>query len=76
LRTGVREIARGAGVTAMLVNRYFGSKVKLFEEAVVDSGRISAARRGGCAACRRDSVAHRRISNDAADDWTSFFVPR
>lgn len=31
---GVREIARGAGVTAMLVNRYFGSKEKLFGEAV------------------------------------------
>jgi AcrR family transcriptional regulator len=35
--TGVREIARGAGVTAMLVNRYFGSKVKLFEEAVAET---------------------------------------
>lgn len=31
---GVREIARDAGVTAMLVNRYFGSKEKLFEEVV------------------------------------------
>jgi AcrR family transcriptional regulator len=31
---GVREIAQGAGVTAMLVNRYFGSKEKLFAEAV------------------------------------------
>lgn len=29
---GVREIAAGAGVTAMLVNRYFGSKEKLFAE--------------------------------------------
>lgn len=29
---GVREIARGAGVTAMLVNRYFGSKEQLFAE--------------------------------------------
>ncbi|WP_327350651.1 TetR/AcrR family transcriptional regulator [Streptomyces sp. NBC_01304] len=27
---GVREIAAGAGVTAMLVNRYFGSKEQLF----------------------------------------------
>src|SRR5258705_6313020 len=27
---GVREIAEGAGVTAMLVNRYFGSKEELF----------------------------------------------
>jgi AcrR family transcriptional regulator len=31
---GVREIASDAGVTAMLVNRYFGSKEQLFAEAV------------------------------------------
>jgi len=31
---GVREIAQAAGVTAMLVNRYFGSKEKLFTEVV------------------------------------------
>lgn len=31
---GVREIAGEAGVTAMLVNRYFGSKEQLFAEAV------------------------------------------
>lgn len=31
---GVREIASGAGVTAMMVNRYFGSKEKLFAEAI------------------------------------------
>lgn len=31
---GVREIAAGAGVTAMLVNRYFGSKEKLFAEVM------------------------------------------
>jgi AcrR family transcriptional regulator len=34
---GVREIAQGAGVTAMLVNRYFGSKELLFAEAVAAS---------------------------------------
>ncbi len=34
---GVREIARDAGVTAMLVNRYFGSKELLFVEAVETS---------------------------------------
>ena len=34
---GVREIAGGAGVTAMLVNRYFGSKERLFAEAVAQS---------------------------------------
>ena len=31
---GVREIAGDAGVTAMMVNRYFGSKEQLFAEAV------------------------------------------
>lgn len=34
---GVREIAEGAGVTAMLVNRYFGSKEQLFVEVVADT---------------------------------------
>ena len=34
---GVREIASGAGVTAMLVNRYFGSKERLFAEVAVQT---------------------------------------
>lgn len=34
---GVREIAANAGVTAMLVNRYFGSKEQLFAEAIDDA---------------------------------------
>ncbi len=34
---GVREIANGAGVTAMLVNRYFGSKEQLFAEVVAET---------------------------------------
>jgi AcrR family transcriptional regulator len=34
---GVREIAKGAGVTAMLVNRYFGSKEQLFGEVAADT---------------------------------------
>ena len=34
---GVREIAAGAGVTAMLVNRYFGSKEQLFAEVLASS---------------------------------------
>jgi len=36
---GVREIAAGAGVTAMLVNRYFGSKANLFAEVAADAMR-------------------------------------
>ena len=31
---GLREIAAGAGVTAMMVNRYFGTKEQLFAEVV------------------------------------------
>ncbi|GAA1895037.1 TetR/AcrR family transcriptional regulator [Asanoa iriomotensis] len=31
---GVREIAEGAGVTAMMVNRYFGSKEQLLGEVI------------------------------------------
>lgn len=31
---GAREIAEGAGVTAMLINRYFGSKEALFAEVL------------------------------------------
>lgn len=34
---GLRGIAEGAGVTAMMVNRYFGSKEQLFAEVVADS---------------------------------------
>jgi AcrR family transcriptional regulator len=33
-RAGVREIAADAGVTAALVNRYFGSKERLFAEVI------------------------------------------
>lgn len=39
---GVREIASGAGVTAMLVNRYFGSKENLFAEVVAETMATSA----------------------------------
>ncbi|HWA92687.1 MAG TPA: TetR family transcriptional regulator [Rhizomicrobium sp.] len=52
---GLREIAAGAGVTAMLVSRYFGSKEKLFAEVlqgtmatptVLSSQVLSSSRRG------------------------------
>jgi len=36
---GLRGIAEGAGVTAMMINRYFGSKEGLFGEVVADSMR-------------------------------------
>ncbi|MFT3967311.1 MAG: TetR family transcriptional regulator [Sphingobium sp.] len=33
-RTGIREIAKGAGVASSLLVRYFGTKAALFEEAL------------------------------------------
>jgi AcrR family transcriptional regulator len=39
---GVRDIANDAGVTAMMVNRYFGSKEQLFAEAVETSFALPA----------------------------------
>jgi len=36
---GLREIAADAGVTAMMVGRYFGSKEQLFAEVVADTMR-------------------------------------
>ena len=48
-RAGVREIAADAGVTAALVNRYFGSKEGLFAEAIrraLDMGRLLQGQRG------------------------------
>ena len=44
---GVREIAAGAGVTAMLVNRYFGSKEQLFAEVVEQTMTTGSAIAGG-----------------------------
>ena len=34
---GLRDIAADAGVNVALINRYFGSKVELFQKAVVDA---------------------------------------
>jgi AcrR family transcriptional regulator len=48
-RAGVREIAADAGVTAALVNRYFGSKERLFAEVIeraLDMGNLLEGRRG------------------------------
>ena len=47
-RAGVREIAADAGVTAALVNRYFGSKEGLFAEVIeraLDIGHLLRGRR-------------------------------
>jgi AcrR family transcriptional regulator len=49
---GVREIAADAGVTAALVNRYFGSKEGLFAEVIkraLDMGHLVESQQGGLA---------------------------
>jgi len=51
-RAGVREIAADAGVTAALVNRYFGSKEGLFAEVIegaLDMGHLLSGRRANLA---------------------------
>jgi AcrR family transcriptional regulator len=51
-RAGVRDIAADAGVTAALVNRYFGSKEKLFAEVIeraLDIGHLLQDQRGNLA---------------------------
>jgi AcrR family transcriptional regulator len=51
-RAGVREIAADAGVTAALVNRYFGSKEGLFAEVIeraLDIGHLLQGQRGNLA---------------------------
>jgi AcrR family transcriptional regulator len=51
-RAGAREIAADAGVTAALVNRYFGSKEGLFAEVIeraLDIGHLLQGQRGNLA---------------------------
>jgi AcrR family transcriptional regulator len=51
-RAGVREIAADAGVTAALVNRYFGSKEGLFAEVIeraLGMGHLLEGRKGNLA---------------------------
>jgi AcrR family transcriptional regulator len=51
-RAGVREIAADAGVTAALVNRYFGSKEAFFAQVIgraLDMGHLLEGQRGDLA---------------------------
>jgi AcrR family transcriptional regulator len=54
---GVREIAADAGITAMMVNRYFGSKEQLFVEAVEFSFAPSAIVADGAESIAHDTAA-------------------
>ncbi|WP_290058584.1 TetR/AcrR family transcriptional regulator [Amycolatopsis solani] len=66
---GVREIAQAAGVTAMLVNRYFGSKEGLFTEVVEVSLTERTVLSADPATLARDAAATlvRRTAPEAGD---------
>ena len=70
---GVREIAADAGVTAALVNRYFGSKEGLFAEVIehaIDMGHLLEGRRGDLA----DHLA-RLMVYGREDSWDRGYTP-
>lgn len=69
---GVREIAQNAGVTAMLVNRYFGSKEKLFEEVVEVLLSTPGVMRAEVAKPRRDPAT---LSRDMATSLVAKSAP-
>ncbi|MBY8880885.1 TetR family transcriptional regulator [Streptomyces sp. PLK6-54] len=61
-RAGVRQIAERAGVTAMMINRYFGSKQGLFAEAVDRSfgpPTVVGTERGGLTRAMARALAER-----------------
>jgi len=70
---GVREIAADAGVTAALVNRYFGSKEGLFAEVIergIDMGHLLEGQRGDLA----DHLA-RLMVYGREDSWDRGYTP-
>ena len=75
---GVRAIAAGAGVTAMMVNRYFGSKEKLFGEVVADSMRdpviLSAENLGSSDIARAFASALVGLTETGASPLDGFLI--
>ena len=72
---GVREIAQAAGVSAMLVNRYFGSKEGLFAEVAEVSMTDRTVLGGDPATLARDiAAALVRRTGPAADDLSPFLL--
>jgi AcrR family transcriptional regulator len=66
---GVREIASDAGVTAALVNRYFGSKEGLFDEVIrraLDMGRLLRGQREDLANHLAQITVH---GQEGSRDW-------
>ncbi|MEU1618782.1 TetR family transcriptional regulator [Streptomyces sp. NPDC005722] len=72
---GVRDIAKDAGVTAMMVNRYFGSKEQLFAE-VVDSSFAPRTVVGNDPAALVHDVARSLVERTApeADELSPFLL--
>ncbi|SER23079.1 TetR/AcrR family transcriptional regulator [Lentzea albida] len=72
---GVREIAQAAGVSAMLVNRYFGNKEGLFAEVVEASMTDRTVLTGDPGTLARD-VAAALVARTApdADDLSPFLL--
>ncbi len=66
---GVRQVAEGAGVTAMLVNRYFGSKEALFG-AVVDAVFGEATFAGASP----EAIADTLVAKADGDDGSAMLV--
>lgn len=71
---GVREIAGEAGVTAMLVNRYFGSKEQLFAEAVEASFATPVFIAESSDAIARDAATALVARSDPAADQLEPFL--
>lgn len=74
----MREIAQGAGVTAMLVNRYFGSKEGLFAEVVAasmaDPHILTAQNLQSPEAARRMAEALVRITATGVNPLDGFLI--
>ncbi|MFJ4849633.1 MULTISPECIES: TetR/AcrR family transcriptional regulator [unclassified Streptomyces] len=72
---GVRDIAKDAGVTAMMVNRYFGSKEQLFAE-VVDTSFAPRTVVGSDPAALVHDVARSLVERTApeADELSPFLL--
>lgn len=75
-RAGVRGIAENAGVTAMLVKHYFGSKEQLFEEVVEETLAVHGLMHSKMEGPARDSEAlGREIAEELVASSNSGVTP-
>ncbi|MCW1431070.1 TetR/AcrR family transcriptional regulator [Novosphingobium sp. JCM 18896] len=75
---GLRGIAEGAGVTAMMIGRYFGSKEGLFGDVVTDSMRdpviLSEANLAAPDIARRFAEALIGLTGEGAEPLDGFLI--